>query len=754
MTCFDINANFDPDNAFTRSDAKTNSYTLIDGILISYELRDIVSDIRIVHQGDNLSDHCPVAVDINVKVSQSYFKKPVLPQCGNWKKLTDVKKTRFEEAMRTNLACRNEPFHSILHGDKCCFDDSHKIALEKYYCDIMMAVINAESILPKTNPNIERSFWDEELSELKSRSVECNDHWKSVGCPKSGPDYECRKSCHYRYKAEVRRKKRCAEKTYNDSLKNDILNKDGHAFWKSWKKLNDTGDSTATRISGKTDAKEIANTFASYFESVYGDHDTPEHEALKTKFEQKYAQYFQQHQNDNIANYFISWSEMMDIVSKIKIGKSSSGTCKSEHVLYGSPVLICHFQLLFNGLIQHGFVPTDFVKGTITPIVKDAQGDISDPSNYRAITLSCLPAKLFEFAIQIKTSHLLGTDDLQFGFKAKTSTSHALFSLKTTVEHFNKKGSDVYVAFLDCTKAFDRISHFGLFSKLIDRAIPLCILMVLIYWYLNMTCNVKWENQTSGSFKVPLGIKQGGINSPDFFGCYIDDVATILRTSNVGCYIFGIFLAFILFADDLCLLAPTRGALNKMIQLCAAYCKEYGLQFNASKSKIMVFSKSSIDHEKLCPILLNGRKVDYVDSITYLGTNIVNNKGFSFSSSNDLTKFYRASNSILRAVNKPSEEVLMQLLYTCCIPILSYASAVKVYSSRQMQDCNTAVNDALRLIFGFNRWESVRALRESFGYKSLVDLFAKAKRKFENSLSSHRNPVISHLYRFIEAERE
>ena len=87
---------------------------------------------------------------------------------------------------------------------------------------------------------------------------------------------------------------------------------------------------------------------------------------------------------------------MMDIVSKIKVGKSSSGTCKSEHVLYGSPVLICHFQLLFNGLIQHGFVPTDFVKGTITPIVKDTQGDISDPSNYRAITLSCLPAKLFE----------------------------------------------------------------------------------------------------------------------------------------------------------------------------------------------------------------------------------------------------------------------------------------------------------------------------------------------------------------------
>ena len=448
--------------------------------------------------------------------------------------------------------------------------------------------------------------------------------------------------------------------------------------------------------------------------------------------------------------YLISWSEMMDIVAKIKMGKSSSGMCKPEHVLFGSPLLICHFHLLFNGLIQHGYVPTDFLKGTITPIVKNPQGDVSDPSNYRGITLSCLPAKLFEFAIQIKTTQLLDTDDLQFGFKKRTSTNHALFSLKTTVNHFNKNGSDVYVAFLDCTKAFDRISHFGLFSKLMDRFVPLCILMCLIYWYLNMTCAVKWENQLSRSFSIPLGIKQGGINSPEFFGVYINDIATILRNLHVGCHIFGIFLAFILFADDLCLLAPTLKALNKMIEKCAEYCREYGLTFNASKSKVIVFSKSATNYEKLVPIVLNGSKVDFVDSVTYLGTTIMNNKGFSFSSTNDLSKFYRASNSILRAINKPSEEVLIHLLYSCCIPILSYASAVKDYPSRQMQDCTTATNNSLRLIIGFNRWESVRLLRESFGFKSLVEIFDASKRKFDASLLSHSNPVITHLARHIE----
>ena len=98
---------------------------------------------------------------------------------------------------------------------------------------------------------------------------------------------------------------------------------------------------------------------------------------------------------------------MLDLVTKIKVGKSSSGRCRPEHVFYGSPELLCHLHILFNGLMQHGYVPIDFLKGVITPIVKDNQGDLSCSANYRGITLSCLPAKLFEFAIQMKTSHLL-----------------------------------------------------------------------------------------------------------------------------------------------------------------------------------------------------------------------------------------------------------------------------------------------------------------------------------------------------------
>ena len=97
---------------------------------------------------------------------------------------------------------------------------------------------------------------------------------------------------------------------------------------------------------------------------------------------------------------------------------------------------------------------------------------------------------------------------------------------------------------------------------------------------------------------------------------------------------------------------------------------------------------------------------------------------------------------------------MLHLLYSCCVPVLTYACAIKEFPARQMQDCSTAMNDSLRFLFGYNRWESVRTLRQSFGYKSLVEIFQRAKNKFDASLFSHINPTIRHIARNIPREQE
>ena len=75
LSAYDLALYLDIDTAFTWFDTKTKSYTLIDGILISNELRDMVSDIRILTRDDNLSDHCPVELDTEVVITESLYKK-------------------------------------------------------------------------------------------------------------------------------------------------------------------------------------------------------------------------------------------------------------------------------------------------------------------------------------------------------------------------------------------------------------------------------------------------------------------------------------------------------------------------------------------------------------------------------------------------------------------------------------------------------------------------------------------------------
>ena len=94
----------------------------------------------------------------------------------------------------------------------------------------------------------------------------------------------------------------------------------------------------------------------------------------------------------------------------------------------------------------------------------------------------------------------------------------------------------------------------------------------------------------------------------------------------------------------------------------------------------------------------------------------------------------------------------MHLLFTNCIPVITYACNVKQFSATDMRDLNTAINDAIRKIFSFNRWESVRALREGCGYQSIYDIFAKAKQKLNNSLISHHNSILRFLHHIAAIE--
>jgi len=59
-------------------------------------------------------------------------------------------------------------------------------------------------------------------------------------------------------------------------------------------------------------------------------------------------------------------------------------------------------------------------------------------------------------------------DVYEFGCKAKHSTGLCTGILKRTINYYTDRGSHVFCAFIDFSKAFDRVNYWHLFNKLLD----------------------------------------------------------------------------------------------------------------------------------------------------------------------------------------------------------------------------------------------------------------------------------------------
>ena len=108
----------------------------------------------------------------------------------------------------------------------------------------------------------------------------------------------------------------------------------------------------------------------------------------------------------------------------------------------------------------------------------------------------------------------LFTYDQQFGFMCKHSTDFCIFTVKSVSKYYTQH-SPAYTCFLDASKAFDKIKHFKLFQKLLDRKTPVVIVRMLFFWYSKQTVCIKLEGGCiSGYFSISNGVRQGGIWSP------------------------------------------------------------------------------------------------------------------------------------------------------------------------------------------------------------------------------------------------
>ena len=131
-------------------------------------------------------------------------------------------------------------------------------------------------------------------------------------------------------------------------------------------------------------------------------------------------------------------------------------------------------------------------------------------------------------------------------------------TVKSVTKYYTQENSPVFTCFfLNASKAFDKINHYTLFQKLLDRETPIILVRILLFWYTKQTMCVKWGDCMSDYFYVSNGIRQGGILSPKLYSVYVDDISDYLVKSQIGCHIDNVCVNHVRYADDICLMAPS-----------------------------------------------------------------------------------------------------------------------------------------------------------------------------------------------------
>ena len=179
---------------------------------------------------------------------------------------------------------------------------------------------------------------------------------------------------------------------------------------------------------------------------------------------------------------------------------------------------------------------------------------------------------------------------LQTGFRPGTGAQEGIFNLRTICERTIDVQTDVYICFIDYTKAFYRVKHFKMIECLSEIGRDDKDLQIISKLYWEQSASVRTESRMTSEFKIRKGVRQGCVLSPNLFNLYTETIFREVEDMK-GVDIGGVNINNLRYADDTVLLAEGSMFLQAVLTAVNEKGKPYGMDMNIIETKSMVISR-------------------------------------------------------------------------------------------------------------------------------------------------------------------
>ncbi len=170
------------------------------------------------------------------------------------------------------------------------------------------------------------------------------------------------------------------------------------------------------------------------------------------------------------------YSELRQAIAGLKNNKCAGPDgIPAEVFKHGGYILTCRLHLLIQNIWEYGTLPQDWKDANIVVIYKQ-KGDRAVCGNSRGISLLSIAGKvLAKIMLSRLVEHISEAvlPETQCGFRKSRSTTDMVFVLRQLTEKSREQNKDLYVAFINLSKAFDTINRELLWKKLCPYAVPL-----------------------------------------------------------------------------------------------------------------------------------------------------------------------------------------------------------------------------------------------------------------------------------------